>query len=242
MDKQNRRNFYRILHVQPDAPTEVIKASYRTMMQKLGAHPDRGGDEWTAAIINGAYRILSNPELRCDYDRHLRDNRSEIDPVKRRTSVHPNFRTFNPQADGYRGSMKRCLFCGVQNASVIFGYTDEAHCCNCRSPLARVTAHTRKENERRAVKRVSIRDEFSFYTCWPQASPFIGRVVDLSPLGMRFFATEDLQLNQLIKLEGRGLTAVARVVRCSRRTFDRLDRLNGVQFVTLAIRPQRKTA
>ena len=33
--KHNRRNYYRILHVQMDAPTEIIKASYRTCMQKL---------------------------------------------------------------------------------------------------------------------------------------------------------------------------------------------------------------
>ena len=45
---ENRRNYYRILHVQPDAPTEIIKSSYRTLMQKLRMHPDLGGDqmEW----------------------------------------------------------------------------------------------------------------------------------------------------------------------------------------------------
>jgi hypothetical protein len=46
MGKQNRRNYYRILHVQPDAPMEVIRASYRTLMQKLRFHPDLG-------VING---------------------------------------------------------------------------------------------------------------------------------------------------------------------------------------------
>ena len=45
---QNRRNYYRLLQVQPDAAPEVIKASYRTLMQKLRLHPDLGGDEWNA--------------------------------------------------------------------------------------------------------------------------------------------------------------------------------------------------
>jgi predicted transcriptional regulator len=32
---KNRRNYYRILQVQPDAPVEIIRASYRTMMREL---------------------------------------------------------------------------------------------------------------------------------------------------------------------------------------------------------------
>jgi len=36
---ENRRHYYRILHVQPDAPLEVIKSSYRTLMTKLGSTP-----------------------------------------------------------------------------------------------------------------------------------------------------------------------------------------------------------
>jgi L-aminopeptidase/D-esterase-like protein len=31
-----RPDYYKLLHVQPDAPDEVIKASYRTLMQRLG--------------------------------------------------------------------------------------------------------------------------------------------------------------------------------------------------------------
>ena len=31
---QNRRNYYRILHVQQDAPVEIIKTSYRTLMHR----------------------------------------------------------------------------------------------------------------------------------------------------------------------------------------------------------------
>ena len=62
--KNNRRNYYRLLHVQPDAPGEVIKASYRTLMQKLRQHPDLGGDDCNAALLNEAYAVLTNPERR----------------------------------------------------------------------------------------------------------------------------------------------------------------------------------
>ena len=67
----NRRNHYRVLQVQPDAPFEVIRANYRALVQKLKLHPDLGGDHWTAAHINAAYHVLSNPVLRAAYDREL---------------------------------------------------------------------------------------------------------------------------------------------------------------------------
>ena len=69
--KNNQRNLYRILYVQPDAPIEIIRASYRTLMQKLKAHPDLGGDEWNAAIINKAFEVLSDERKRRTYDAAL---------------------------------------------------------------------------------------------------------------------------------------------------------------------------
>jgi len=61
---KNRRNYYRILHIQPDAPVEIIKASYRTLMQKLAQHPDLGGDHWNSALINEAKAVLTDPAER----------------------------------------------------------------------------------------------------------------------------------------------------------------------------------
>lgn len=81
----NRRNYYRILHVQPDAPLAVIKASYRAQMQKLKLHPDLGGDEKNAATINEAYATLSDEKKRAAYDaeftKHGESHRS--DTIKR---------------------------------------------------------------------------------------------------------------------------------------------------------------
>ena len=66
-----RRNHYRVLHLQPDAPIAVVKVNYRTMMHKLGAHPDLGGTTERAAQLNLAYCTLSDPERRAAYDREL---------------------------------------------------------------------------------------------------------------------------------------------------------------------------
>ncbi len=68
---QNRRNFYRLLQVQPDAPIEVIKSNYWTLLQKLRLHPDLGGDTWSASQINQAYATLRDPQQRAAYDKQL---------------------------------------------------------------------------------------------------------------------------------------------------------------------------
>ena len=68
---QNRRNYYRLLQVQPDAPLEVIRASYHTLMRELKQHPDLGGSSSHAALLNEAYKTLSNSTLREEYDKKL---------------------------------------------------------------------------------------------------------------------------------------------------------------------------
>lgn len=40
-----RKNYYRVLHVDPDAPVEIIRSSYRTLMRRMKKHPDLGGDQ-----------------------------------------------------------------------------------------------------------------------------------------------------------------------------------------------------
>ena len=64
----NRRNYYRILHVQPEAPVEVIRASYRALMGTLRQHPDLGGEHSVAVLLNEAFQVLSDPAQRAAYD------------------------------------------------------------------------------------------------------------------------------------------------------------------------------
>ena len=64
-------NYYKILQVDPEANPLVIKSSYYTILNQLKCHPDKGGDEEHAKLINEAYRILSSKRLREEYDRFL---------------------------------------------------------------------------------------------------------------------------------------------------------------------------
>ena len=65
---KSRRNYYRVLHIQPDAPFEIIRSSYRTLMKELRQHPDLGGEHWNAKVLNEAYEVLSDPFQRGVYD------------------------------------------------------------------------------------------------------------------------------------------------------------------------------
>lgn len=67
-------NHYDILEVSPRASAEVIRAAYRSLMQRY--HPDRHADAAQAteraAEIALAYDVLSDPERRRAYDETLR--------------------------------------------------------------------------------------------------------------------------------------------------------------------------
>ncbi|PIU18853.1 MAG: hypothetical protein COT18_09665 [Elusimicrobia bacterium CG08_land_8_20_14_0_20_59_10] len=63
-----KKNYYKILQVQPDAHPAIIKTAYRTMMQELKMHPDLGGDNARAQELNEAHEVLSDPEKRRAYD------------------------------------------------------------------------------------------------------------------------------------------------------------------------------
>jgi tetratricopeptide (TPR) repeat protein len=66
---RQREDFYKILGVAPDATTEEIKTRYRELVRKY--HPDarRGvGSDKEFVRIARAYRVLSDPDRRREYD------------------------------------------------------------------------------------------------------------------------------------------------------------------------------
>jgi len=61
-------DLYQVLQVDPKARPELIKSAYRTLMRASRLHPDLGGDEKQAVLINRAYEVLSDPDRRREYD------------------------------------------------------------------------------------------------------------------------------------------------------------------------------
>ncbi len=189
------RDYYRILHVQPDAPLEVIRSSYRTLMQRMRAHPDLGGDNRQAAMLNEAWSVLRHPRKRASYDAARATG-----SAARRTRRAAQSR-----------SAGACLFCGTEHGRSATPGTGE-HCSECASPLAPADRSRLESRGQRAIDRIRRFHALSVLTTWPQRLPASGRMQDVSLHGLKFVTRQALTAGQIIRLDSDICRAVARVV------------------------------
>lgn len=221
---ENRRNLYRILHVQPDAPEEIIQSSYRTLMMKLRRHPDLGGDHYTATLINEAYAVLSDPAKRAAYDEAWQSVAAHPDPSAPGTESAP-------------APAPACPFCGA-----VHGFAGRIHstatCTTCNSPLA-PAVRDRLDTGQRAVSRVPRRIGLTYFTGWPGQGPFPGETRDLSLHGLQFVANSALPVTKVIKVDCEALVALARVVACTDNDQRDWRWLIRAEYVTVRFRRSR---
>lgn len=187
---QNRRNFYRLLQVQPDAPIEVIRASYHAMMRELKQHPDLGGSSSHAALLNEAYRILSNPALRSEYDSRL-------------FRQYPK-QVLSAQAFGHPARAgKSCPLCKAPPPPQA---PSPLTCSVCHSPL--LSGGNPEVSDRRALARLKRRGRIYYWARWPQEAQE-AKMVDISPQGMRLLCDQPLKPGTVLKISGPGFKASA---------------------------------
>lgn len=227
----DKKTYYEILHVQPDAPKEIIQSSYRTLMQQLNVHPDRGGDSKLAALINRAYAVLTDDSRRREYDRELVAELHE--PASTATTGSYDMDEVRQQGGN------ACAFCGVASG---FGelIPKDAFCKTCKSPLC-PAEHTRlDETGQRKMTRIGKRSRLSYFTRWPQLRGENGTTENISQDGMMFVTNKRLPEQSIIKINGTQLLAVGRVVHC-RQTGSLFDPSwhIGIEFVTLHLRSSR---
>ena len=169
----SKRTYYQILYVHEDAPTKIITSSYRTLMQQLNAHPDRGGDETEAALINRAYAVLSNSDKRTQYDRDLEAMRQSVD--------NPG----TPLYETVRLSVGPvCPFCSSKHIHKK-NIPADAVCAKCNSPLKLAKEEILDTDGHRKIRRFDLRGSLHFYTEWPQSNPHRGVMMDFSPRGRK---------------------------------------------------------
>jgi curved DNA-binding protein CbpA len=219
----NRRNFYRILHVQPEAPLEIIKASYRSLMTKLKAHPDLGGDHETAILINHAYGILSDPKKRRQYDESLLSRKGPTRGHSAHTAPIYTYENTKQRRQGaYRSNFedkqqstavkKRCLFCGTDTINT---QKTNNTCSHCQSPLDRAQSipndRLREIFGRRSAPRIAKIGALIIYPHWPHAG-FSARLRDLSPSGISLLTHYGARAGQILKFDSSNLKGVAHVV------------------------------
>ena len=216
-------NFYEILCVDQDAPPGVIRESYRRLMQHAGNHPDLGGDTRTAALINKAYAVLSDPRQRCDYDMRL----DILQHVTAGVAAEPTKGVLDPDID--------CLFCEQPHGAVSQD-VPEVGCEVCGSPVQSVANMRVDTADQRAVHRLDKRLDVTFFTHWQQPRGFTARTEDISPQGLRMVTRRDIRRGQRIRMVSSILEAVGEITHCvPRHTRWRTENVAGVAFLTLRL-------
>ena len=225
----DKQNYYEVLHVSRDAPLEIIRGSYRTLMQKLGNHPDLGGDTAMAALINEAYAVLSNAERRAEYDARLEILAQVANGVPDAAPQPPPA----PKTERLLDLSRECVFC---HAPHNYGSVIEIDTCcqSCSSPLFTAEQSRMESDGQRAIERIEKRQRVVYFTHWPQQTGHTGYIEDMSLNGMRLVSRHDLVEGQCIKIVSDLVEAVAQV---THRLYERRGWTTrcvaGLSFVTL---------
>jgi hypothetical protein len=232
---ENRRNYYRVLHVQPDAPVEIIRTSYRTLMQRLHMHPDLGGDHWNATVINEAFATLSDPVKRAAYDRSMRRVLEEMRSAGYGWEAH----TAGRELRAGTAATCACPFCGTVHSARETALPGSS-CASCGSPLYPAIKLQLQDTSRRALDRFPRQMPVNYCLSWPADRTFDGMTEDLSISGMRFTGALELAPEERLRLDCDFCSAVA-VVRSARAGEGGRGTVwqTGVEFLTLRIKHPR---
>lgn len=193
-------------------------------MQTAGNHPDLGGDSRTAALLNGAYAVLKDPEKRELYDARL----TILERIAAGIDVAPEAVIPDPR--------ERCLFCEHPH-SFILDDTDEVACDKCGSPLSELDRARLDPYDTRAVQRLGRELDILVFSHWDQPLGFPAKTQDISPHGLRLTTRCELQPGQHIRIVSNVVDAVGRITHHTRRSDGwRSLTVAGVSFLTRRIR------
>jgi curved DNA-binding protein CbpA len=219
---KNRRNYYRILQVQPDAPSEVIRASFRTLMLELKQHPDLGGASLDAALLNEAWETLRDPERRAAYDQALRTFK-----VKRAFELN----RVAPTA----------VLCPVCEQPYPGEPGPDSRCATCQSPLPSGKTSACQKSNGRSIARIKKEQPILYYSAWPGEARE-AKMVDFSPKGMRFRCRDRLAVETVVKIKSELFEASAMVTNVREENVaDRTSYAIGVAFLAIAFLEPRGT-
>ena len=228
------RDYYQILLVVPDAPAAMIEASYRTLKQRLRAKP---GSVAAEALLDEAYRVLSDPEQRAAYD-------LERDVALSERSAADFAATTVLDPDAARYAAHRCLFCGTEHG-LDHALERDDDCRDCWSPLYSGRAPSPRIFRPADAARIPTRRTIDLYVSWPQAAAVLRpRCATSRSTACDSSVGAPLPANQIVKIDCASCAAVARVAHCEREQSDAGGDerwLVGVEFLTLRFRSARGT-
>lgn len=203
-------------------------------MQKLKLHPDLGGDEWNASLLNEAYSILSNPHKRAAYDsKHLKGKMGSGPHTRKQATDKPDLHKRQRKQSSTRHSYSShaCQFCGTPKP-VRFRYGGLSDCTLCSSPLQTVAQLRSTDNPRRSVQRTPHNAPIVYFTGVNDLNGKSGIIRDLSTRGLKFLSATQVMEEHVLKITSNILSATARVIYCRPSNNDR-QYVIGVEFITL---------
>jgi hypothetical protein len=217
-------DYYRVLHVQPDAPAPIIHASYRTLVQRaLGV--SAGSDD--IARLDAAYAVLGDPRRRAAYD---------LERIGRGDEA------LQHDANDTAGSLgtRACPFCGApHDLERVLERDDE--CGRCGSPLYPAERHRFEYSGQRMLRRIPKQRAVSIWVAWPQSAPVHAEMRDLSLNGMSFVSSVRFEPNQIVRIACTELLALGRVAHVENDAHGPERFSAGVEFLTLRFRQVRGT-
>ena len=209
----NRRNLYRVLHVQPDAPTEVIRSSWRTLLSRLRQHPDLGGTHAQAVLVNQAWEVLGDADRRADYDASLHEEGRDAPAQRAGPQVPAGPATALSLVAGQHLPVSACPLCAQAVSPPV---RQDSRCSHCHSPLARLPEPSHAGQElfgRRGAVRRHQDHVAQVHLGWP-APALPVRWRDLSLSGLSFYAARAVPVGQRLRLIDSALEGVVEVVNC----------------------------
>ena len=209
----NRRNFYRVLHVQPDAPTEVIRSSWRTLLSRLRQHPDLGGTHAQAVLVNQAWEVLGDADRRADYDANLHEEGRDGPAQRAAPQALAGQAMALAWVAGQHPPLTACPLC---SQAVRQPVRQNSRCSHCQSPLARLPEPNHAGQElfgRRGAVRRHQDHVAQVHLGWP-APALPVRWRDLSLSGLSFYAARAVPVGQRLRLVDSALEGVVEVVNC----------------------------
>jgi curved DNA-binding protein CbpA len=196
--------------VQPDAPVEIIRASYRTQMRELKLHPDLGGTTRSAALLNEAYETLSDSSRRAAYDKELFGRYSKKTAAPDRMPL-------------------TTVFCPVCRRPAERNPQPGERCATCQSPLPSPKQTDSSPSRRRNFARSALDGPVFYFSSWP-GKPRKAQAVDFTPEGMKFYCGEQLVPKSMLKISSRLFEAAAEV------TYSRPESVDGKAVYAVGVR------
>ena len=152
-------------------------------------HPDLGGEHEKAALVNEAFAVLSDPELRAEYDESFRaEEGTDHDTATRSKQRQGGAGATQEGATDSTGedagnssqlrSDEQCLFCLARCQSIQFRGPDDV-CSNCGSPIYPAKQRRFEVDCQRAIARIPKRAPATFSVSWPEVSQLSGWVSHL---------------------------------------------------------------